>query len=61
MTKYYPLTYMQKVIWKIERFAPNTSINNIAGTLRFKEAIDFNLLQQAINLLVKKTMHYVFE
>lgn len=52
---------MQKVIWKIERFAPNTSINNIAGTLRFKEAIDFNLLQQAINLLVKKTMHYVFE
>lgn len=54
MIKCYPLTYMQKVIWKVEKFAPNTSINNIAGTLRFKESIDLKLIQQAINLLVKK-------
>lgn len=60
MIKYYPLTYVQKVIWDIENLIPNTSINNIAGTLRFNEVLDVELLKKAVNMLVKKTMHYEF-
>ena len=58
MKKFYPLTYAQKAIWNIENFAPNTSINNIAGTLRFKEELDFRLLEQGFNLMLKKTMPF---
>lgn len=60
MIKFYPLTYVQKVIWDIENLIPNTSINNIAGTLRFNEVLDVELLKKAVNMLVKKTMHYEF-
>lgn len=60
MTKYYPLTYAQKAIWSIEKFAPNTSINIIAGTLRFKEKLDFSLLERGFNLMLKKTMAFDF-
>ncbi len=61
MKIYYPLTYAQKLIWNVEKFVFNTSINNIAATLLFSEDIDFNILEQAINLLVKKTMRLKFE
>lgn len=54
MQTLYPLTYAQKNIWNIEKYFPNTSINNITGTLRFKEELDFKILEQAINLLIKK-------
>lgn len=60
MIKFYPLTYVQKVIWDIENLIPNTSINNIAGILRFNEVLDVELLKKAVNLLIKKTMHYEF-
>ena len=54
MTKYYPLSYAQNAIWNIEKFAPNTSINVIAGTLRFEEKLDFRLLEEGFNLMLKK-------
>ncbi len=60
MTKYYPLSYAQNAIWNIEKFAPNTSINVIAGTLRFEEKLDFRLLEEGFNLMLKKTMVFGF-
>ena len=56
MKKYYYLTNAQKAIWNVENFVPNTSINNNAGTLLFKEDLDFKVLEQAFNLVIKKTM-----
>lgn len=32
---------------------PGTSISNIAGTLRIKEYVHFDVLEQAINLFIK--------
>jgi hypothetical protein len=58
MKKFYSLTYAQKAIWSVENFIPNTSINNITGTLRFKEELNFILLEQAVNSLIKKTMQF---
>lgn len=60
MTNYYPLSYAQNAIWSIEKFASNTSINIIAGTLRFKEKLDFRLLEEGFNLMLKKTMVFGF-
>lgn len=54
MQFFYPLTYAQRNIWNIEKFFPDISINNITGTLRFKEELDFKILEQAVNLLIKK-------
>lgn len=58
MKKHYPLSYSQKVIWNVEKYAPNTSINNIIGTLYFNEKLNFNLLEKAINLLLKKKIQF---
>lgn len=55
MMKYYPLTYAQSAIWNVEKFVSNTSINNNAGTLLFNEELDFKVLEQAFNLVIKKT------
>ena len=54
MTSFYPLTYAQRAIWNTENYFPKTSINNITGTLRFKEELDFKLLEKAINIIIKK-------
>lgn len=61
MKKTYPLSYAQKVIWEVENFIPNTSINTITGTLRFKEEFELSLLEKAVNLLLKKTMRFEFD
>ncbi|MCL6588557.1 MAG: amino acid adenylation domain-containing protein [Firmicutes bacterium] len=53
MRNFYPLTYTQKSIWNVECTFPNNSINNIAGTIRFKEEFDVALINRAINLLIK--------
>ncbi|HBE79609.1 MAG TPA: hypothetical protein DDW65_17805 [Firmicutes bacterium] len=58
MEKNYFLTHAQKAIWNVENFVPNTSINNIAAILRFKQEINFKLLEQAVNLVIKKTMPF---
>lgn len=51
-SKYFPLTYPQKGIWYLEKMYPGTSIGNIAGTERIKEAVDYELLEKAINIFI---------
>lgn len=51
---YYPLTHPQKGIWYTEKIYPGTSIGNIAGTLRIKGKIDYELLEKAINIFIEK-------
>lgn len=60
MGKFYPFTYAQKAIWNVEKYAPYTSINNIAASLLFEEDMDLKLLEGAINILLKKTMPLKF-
>ena len=50
----YELTSSQKAILSTEQFYSGTSICNIGGTLLFKEKVDFDLLEQAINIFIKK-------
>ncbi len=50
---YYPLTSPQLSIWYTDKMYPHTSISNVAGTLKIKEKVDFNLFTQAINLFIK--------
>lgn len=52
--KYYPLTHPQKGIWYTEKIYPNTSIGNIAATLRLKGEIDYTILEKAINIFIQK-------
>lgn len=52
--EYYNLTIPQKSIWQTEQFYKNTSITNVSGTGRIKEKIDFDLLEKAINIVVKQ-------
>ncbi len=52
--KYYPLTHSQKSIWYSEKLFPDTSMGNIAATLRMFSNVDYDLLEQAVNLYVKK-------
>ncbi len=53
-TKYYPLSYPQRAIWNIERFYPNTSFGNIAGTVKIEGEIDYSILDAAINVFIEK-------
>lgn len=52
-TIYYPLTSPQVSIWYTEKMYPNTSISNVAGTLRIKDNVDIKYLEKAINLFIK--------
>lgn len=49
----YPLTHPQKRIWYIEKIYPGTSLYNIGGPVRIKGAIDFSILEESINILIK--------
>ncbi|HHU63230.1 MAG TPA: amino acid adenylation domain-containing protein [Clostridiales bacterium] len=51
---YYPLTHPQQRIWYTEKFFPGTSIGNIAGTFRIKGALDYQLLEKTINIIIKE-------
>ncbi len=51
--KHYPLTSPQLSIWYTEKMYPGTSISNVAGSLRIKDKLDFDLLGKAINLFIK--------
>ena len=54
MEKLYQLTYSQKNIWYTEKTHPGTSVGNVAGTLRMKENVDFNILSKAINKFIEQ-------
>lgn len=53
-TTLYHLTHPQKRIRYVERIYPNTSLYNIGGPIRIKGVIDFTLLEESINLLIKR-------
>jgi len=48
-----PLSYPQKGIWYIEKLYPDTSIGNIAATLKISGNIQFDVLDKAINKFIK--------
>lgn len=52
--KLYPLSHPQKRIWYTERIYQNTSLYNIVGTIRIKGPVDFELLNESVNLFIKK-------
>lgn len=52
--KLYNLTNPQKLIWSTEQFYPNTSINNISGTVILHETLNVDALKKAIYLFVQK-------
>jgi len=45
---YYELSQPQKSIWYLEQKYPDTCMNVVAGTLRFKGQIDYAVLDEAI-------------
>lgn len=49
----YPLSNPQMSIWYTEKLYTETSISNIAGTLRINGDIDLSILNAAVNLVVK--------
>lgn len=49
----YPLTNAQKSIWFIEKFYSNTTFVNLSFIVELKECIDYFLLNNAINLVIK--------
>ena len=48
------LTYPQKAILLTEKFYKNTAVNNICGTAIIDSVLDFDVLNQAINIVVKE-------
>ena len=54
MKTYLSLSHPQKRIWYIEKKYPNTSINNIGGSVRIKGTVDFKALEKSINMLIEK-------
>lgn len=52
--KGYQLTHPQSRIWYIEKLYPNTSIYNIGGVSRVYGKINFEKLEEAINIFIKK-------
>ena len=51
--KYYELTIPQQNIWLVEQLNPNTTINNIYGTVLFDQKLDLDLLKSAINKVIE--------
>lgn len=50
----FELTTPQKSIWMTEKFYQTDNISNVGGSLIFNEKVDFALLQEAIQLFIKK-------
>ncbi|MBA4319035.1 MAG: hypothetical protein C0412_11610, partial [Flavobacterium sp.] len=53
-SKYYPLSHPQKAIWYMEKVYPDTSMGNVAGTLKINGEVDYFLLEVAINTVLEK-------
>ncbi|TKI55059.1 amino acid adenylation domain-containing protein [Brevibacillus antibioticus] len=51
---YYPLSHPQKRIWFIEKFYPHTSMYNIGGLVHIHGKVNFSVLEEAIQLFIKK-------
>ncbi|MGN1311349.1 MAG: amino acid adenylation domain-containing protein, partial [Clostridia bacterium] len=53
MKELYELTNPQKSIWVTEEFYKGTSIENIAGTAMISQEVNFDKLEEAINIFIK--------
>lgn len=53
LKKLYDLTNPQKSIWVTEEFYKGTSIENIAGTAMLSQEVNFDKLEEAINIFIK--------
>ena len=53
MNKLYNLTYPQKSILLTEQFYKNTPVNNICGSAIIKNVVNFEVLKEAINQVIK--------
>ena len=51
---FYPLSQPQQSIWYLEKTYPNTTMNVVAGSVRFKSRINYALLETAIQLFIQK-------
>ena len=51
---FWNISHPQMRIWMMEKIYPNTSLNNIGGTVRIKGPLDFNKLEDSINFVIKK-------
>ena len=51
---YYDLTNPQKLIWSTEQFYKNTPVNNICGTLKIDNEINFEKLIQAVEIFIQQ-------
>ena len=49
----YELTNPQKSIWVTEEYYKGTAINNICGTATIHDKLDFDLLKQAMQIVIK--------
>lgn len=49
-----PITHPQKGVWYTEKIYPGTSLYNIGGSIRIKGNVDLRLLEESINILIKK-------
>ena len=51
--KLYDLTNPQMNIWATEQYYNNTAVNNVGGTVLLKAKLNFNILQNFFNKLLK--------
>ena len=54
----HPLTHPQSSIWYLEKLNPGTGICNIAATMRLAEDLDYERMNQAVNLLLKRNQGF---
>lgn len=54
----YELTNAQKSIWNTELFFNGSNINNICGTIHLYEPLDFQDLQQALQLMINENDNF---
>ena len=52
--KNYNLTSAQNSIWLTEQYSSNTSLNNIGGYVFIQDVVNFDNLEKALKLYVKR-------
>mgnify|MGYP000947702547 CR=1 FL=1 len=52
--EYYPLTYPQRSVWVLDKLCPDTSIGVISATLKSDSDLDYELLQEAFNVMIQR-------
>lgn len=57
--KLFELTNPQKSIWLTEQYYKKTPINNLCGTVNISEKIDFEVLKNALNILIKNNSNFL--